>query len=206
MATYNTYPKDQVEFLEANAALMSRKELTELFNRKFGTNKSVNSIKSYCNARGFNSSSDGRFKNGHKSWQTGVRGDAYKSHFTEESFRRGTEGMLQANKTKKIGDEIVINGEPWVVTSLEYGIPFWERRKPKRRVVWESLYGEIPKDHRIVCLDGNPMNCSPANLYCMPSKFSPLLAKNRWWFGNAELTLAAIKWCELFYAIKAVEE
>lgn len=202
MARYNTYSVEQEEFLKANAPLLSRKELTERFNEKFGTSKSVLAIKSWCNNRGYNSSSDGRFQDGNVSWQTGLRGDDFKAHYTKESFTLMTEKMLDSNKTRKIGDEIVIDGVPWIVTSLDYGIPFHNRRQPKRRVVWERLHGEIPKDHCIICLDGNPMNCDPSNLYCMPIQFRTVLAQNQWWFGNAELTLTAIKWCELYYAIK----
>lgn len=204
MATYNTYPAEQEQFLKENAPLMSRKELTERFNREFGTNRSVSGIKAFCNSRGYNSSADGRFKKGDVSWQKGLSSEEFKSHYTEESFQRGIEGMRQANKTKKIGDEIIIAGVPWIVTSLEYGVPFHERRQPKRRVVWEQLHGEIPKDHCIVCLDGDPMNCAPENLYCMPIRFRPIMAKNRWWSTNPELTRTAIKWCELHYALKDV--
>lgn len=202
MGRYNTYPVEQVEFLKENAPSMSRKELTDQFNEKFGTSKSVRAIKSYCNARGYYSPSDGRFQEGNVPWQTGLRGEEFKSHYTTESYARMRKAVNEAKKTRKIGDEIVIDGVPWVVTSLDYGVPFCERRQPKRRVVWERLHGEIPKDHCIICLDGNPMNCDPSNLYCMPIQFRTVLAKNKWWFGNAELTLAAIRWCELFYALK----
>lgn len=204
MATYNTYPAEQQAFLKENAPLMSRKELTKRFNEKFDANKSVLAIKSYCNFRGWNSSSDGRYKDGHISWQTGLRGEDFKSHYTEESFQRGIEGMRQANKTRRIGDEIIIKGVPWIVTSLEYGIPFCDRRIPKRRYVWEQLHGEVPKDHCVICLDSNPMNCDPSNLYCMPKRYRVMLAKNNWWFKDKELILTAIKWCELFCAIKEV--
>lgn len=206
MGRYNTYPLEQDDFLKANAPLMSRKELTERFNEKFGTNKGVRAIKSYCNNRGYNSSSDGRFHDGNVSWQTGLRGEDFKSHYTEESYQRMRRAVEEAKKTRKIGDEIVVDGVPWIVTSLDYGVPFHERRQPKRRVVWEQLHGAIPKDHCIICLDGNPMNCDPSNLYCMPTCFRPILAKNKWWFGNAELTLAAIKWCELFYVLKGATD
>lgn len=202
MATYNTYSIEQEEFLKENAPLMSRKELTERFNEKFGTDKGVRAIKTYCNNRGYNASSDGRFQEGHVSWQTGVCGDDFKSHYTDESFTRLTEKMINANKTKKIGDEIIKNGEPFIIVSVDYSLPHDKRRQPKRRVVWEQLHGEIPKDHCVICLDGNPMNCDPSNLYCMPIQFRTILAKNKWWFGNAELTLAAIRWCELHYALK----
>lgn len=202
MGTYNTYSQEQICFLKENAPLMNRSELTKKFNDVFRANRSVSGIKAFCNRMGFYSPSDGKFKKGHVSWQTGLRGDEFKSHYSEETFQRSVERMCQANKTRNVGDEIIIDGEPWIVTSLEYGVPFHKRRQPRRRVVWEKLHGEIPSDHCIVCLDGNPMNCEPANLYCMPIRFRPLIAKNRWWFGNAELTLTAIKWCELFYAIR----
>lgn len=205
MAIYNTYSVEQEEFLRENAPLMSRKELTAQFNTKFGTKKSVLGIKQYCNSRGYNSSSTGRFQTGHISWQTGLRGEEFKSHYTEESFQRGIEGMRQASKTKKIGDEIIIDGVPFIVTSLEYKVPYHDRRTPKRRYVWEQLHGEIPKDHCIICLDGDPMNCDHSNLYCLPIRYRGMLSKNNWWFKDPELILTAIKWCELFCAIKERE-
>lgn len=204
MAIYNTYSVEQEEFLKENAPLMSRKKLTERFNEKFGANRTVPGIKAFCNSRGYNSSSTGRFQEGHISWQTGLSGEEFKSHYTEESFQRGIEGMRQANKTRKIGDEIIRHGIPMVVVSLEYGRPFDERVQPKRRVVWEQLHGEIPKDHCIIHLDGNHMNCDPSNLYCMPIRYRPILSKNNWWFKNPELILTAIKWCELFCTLKEV--
>ena len=202
MARYNTYSVEQEEFLKANAPLLSRKELTERFNERFGTTKNVRAIKSWCNNRGYNSSSDGRFQDGNVSWQTGLSGEEFKSHYTKESFQKLIDPMQQGKKTKKIGDEIIKDGEPYIIVSVDYSLPHDKRRQPKRRVVWEQLHGEIPKDHCIICLDGNPMNCEPSNLYCMPIQFRTVLAKNQWWFGNAELTLTAIKWCELYYAIK----
>lgn len=202
MARYNTYSVEQEEFLKANAPLLSRKELTDWFNERFGTNKSVLAIKSWCNNRGYNASSDGRFQDGNVSWQKGLSGDDFKAHYTKESFTRMTEKMIDSNKTKKIGDEIVKDGVPYIIVSIDYSLPHDKRRQPKRRVVWEQLHGEIPKDHCVICLDGNQMNCDPSNLYCMPIQFRTILAQNQWWSGNAELTLTAIKWCELYYAIK----
>ena len=202
MATYNTYSVEQQAFLKENAPLMSRKELTERFNEKFKVNKSVLAIKSYCNYRGWNSSEDGRYKEGNVSWQTGLSKEEYKAHFTEESFARSLKKIQEMKKTHKLGDEVIRDGIPQIVVSLEYGIPFDDRVAPKRRVVWEKLYGEIPKDHCIINLDGNPMNCDPSNLYCMPKRYVPLLAHNKWWFKDSELILTAIKWCDLFYTLR----
>jgi hypothetical protein len=204
MAIYNTYSNEQIDFLKINAPLMSRKELTERFNEKFQTSKSELAIKSYCNNRGFNSSSDGKFKDGNISWQTGLNKEEFKSHYTEESFNRLLTPMLNANKTLKIGDETIKHGIPHIVISVDYDIPFESRIIPKRRYVWIQAHGEIPETHCIIHLDGDDQNCDIDNLYCMPTRFKPLIAKNQWWTGNRELTLTAIKWCELFYAIRDV--
>lgn len=202
MGRCKKYTEEQERFLADNARMMSRKALTEFFNLRFNTCKSEQAIKVWCNRRGYNSASTGRFEKGCETWQKGLKGEEFKKHFTEESLNRSLSKMHDACKTKKIGDEIIIDGEPWIVTSLEYGIKYSLRRKPKRRVVWERLYGEIPKDHCIICLDGDPMNCEPDNLYCLPIKYRAILSRNKWYFKDAQLTLAAIKWCELHFAIK----
>lgn len=202
MAIYNTYSEEQIEFLKVNAPRMSRQQLTECFNAVFHCDKSVIAIASYCNKREFNSSNDGRFKKGSIPWQKGLRGNEFKKHYTDESFKRMRAACTESNKTARIGDEIVINGVPWIIVSLDYSKPYWERREPKRRVVWEEANGKVPKGYCIINLDRNLMNCDIDNLYCMPTKYRPLIAKNGWWFEDRELTLAALKWCELFYTIK----
>ena len=206
MGTYNTYPKEQQDFLRDNAPSMSRKELTDTFNLKFSTDKSVRAIKSYCNARGFNSSNDGRFKNGNRSWQTGLNAEDFKSHYSEESFSKMTRNMIEANKTRKIGDTVVKSGIPHIVISTDYSIPFEQRIVAKRRYVWEKAHGEIPKDHMVLNLDGDPFNCDLSNLACVPTKYRPQLNKNGWLGKSKDITLTAIKWCELKYAIKDVQE
>ena len=206
MATYNRYPEEQQDFLRINAPVMSRKELTEQFNAKFGTNKTERAIKSYCNARGFNSSNDGRFKDGNRSWQTGLSKEEFKSHYTDESFSRLTNNMIEANKTRKVGDEIVKRGLPYIVISDDYSVPQDDRIMLKRRYIWEQAHGKIPETHMILNLDGNPMNCELSNLACVPIKYRPLLNKNRWLGKSKDLTLAAVKWCELTYVLKDFRE
>ena len=204
MGKYNTYSAAQQDFLKDNASLLSRSELAAAFNKRFGTAKSVRAIKSYCNARGWGAKTNGKFKRGNVSWQKGLSTEEFKAHYTQESYRRMRQKVADANKTKSIGDEIVIDGEPWVVASLDYSKPYYERRVPKRRYVWEQAYGAIPKDHCIINLDRDHLNCKLENLYCMPTRFRTILSKNGWWFADAQLTLTAIKWCELFYAIRGL--
>lgn len=202
MATYDAYLPEWEEFLKENALLMSRKELTEAFNARFGTNKTKSGIAQACCARGYSSSHTGRFEKGHRPWFAEMSSEERKAHYTEDSLRRATEASVKVTKKLKIGDEVVHDGIPYIVVSIETGLPFYKRIYPKRRYVWEQLHGNIPSTHCVVHLDGNQMNCNPCNLYCIPKGFKALLSRNKWWSDNAELTLTAIKWCELHYAIK----
>lgn len=206
MATYNTYTAEQERFLSVNAPLLSRKELTELFNRQFKENKSILAIKSWCNNRGLNSSNTGRFEPGNRSWQTGLKGEDFKRHYSEQSLDRMTQPMLAANKTAKLGDEYYHCGTIYVLTSIDYSLPFDKRRKPKRRVVWEQAHGTIPNDCCIIHLDGDPLNCELDNLYCLPLRLKGIMAKQRWFTDSREHTLAAIKLCELVEALRKFKE
>ena len=69
----------------------------------------------------------------------------------------------------------------------------------KHRLVWESAYGKIPKGGIVVFLDGDRSNFDLNNLYCTNKKITTVMIRNNWFSGNPELTLTAIKWCELHY-------
>lgn len=69
---------------------------------------------------------------------------------------------------------------------------------------WEKAYGSIPDGKRLIYLDSNKQNCNVSNLYFTDTKIQMRLGRNGWQSTNPELTLAAIKYLELFYAIKEV--
>lgn len=73
-------------------------------------------------------------------------------------------------------------------------------------MVWEETYGPIPKGYLIVNLDMDKLNLSIENLYCIPRKMALLMSKNKWWSKDAVITLTAIKYCELWYALKESED
>lgn len=201
MATYNRYTAEQQDFLREHCREMSRQELADSFNAKFGSTKSAGAIKSYCNLRGWYCGSDGRFQNGYRSWQTGLSKEEFRSHYSEDSYRKMVCTMREANKKLRVGDETMRHGIPMIVTSDDYTLRFEKRLTFKRRYVWEQANGPIPNGHRIIHLDGNPLNCELENLYCIPDKMVPILNKNHWLTSSREHTLAAIKLCELAIAL-----
>lgn len=203
-STNRYYSPEQKVFLEEYARLLSRKELTEAFNRKFGTHKTMQALKGWCNARGYNAASDGRFKEGDVTWQTGLSKEEFRSHYTEESFHQMLHPMREANIKYKIGDEITDHGtdDPYIVTSLDYSLDFHSRTTPKGRYIWEQAHGPVTEGYCVIYLDGNHKNCDLSNLACIPLKYRMIMAKNQWFTNSREHTLAAIKWCELFYAMR----
>ena len=58
------YTKQQEKFIFDNYKTLSNKELTKRFNKKFGTNKSVNSISLIKSSRGWLSGEKGNFAKG----------------------------------------------------------------------------------------------------------------------------------------------
>lgn len=198
------YSPEQERFLKENASRMGREALTDAFNQKFGTRKNTRAIKAWCNKRGYNAPSDGRFRDGNVSWQTGLSKEEFRAHYTEESFCRMLRPMRDANVKYKIGDETTDHGtdDPYIVTSLDYSLDFHSRMTPKGRYVWEQEYGPVPEGHCIIHLDGDRKNCDIENLACIPLRYRGILAKNRWYTDCRERTMAAILWCELYFALR----
>lgn len=80
-----------------------------------------------------------------------------------------------------------------------YQEPYW---LPIQKKIWQDHYGEVPEGKMVIFLDGNRENLDIENLYCIDRKIAAVMAKNRWYTNSIEHTLTAIKWCELFYAMK----
>lgn len=76
----------------------------------------------------------------------------------------------------------------------------------KQRLIYERHYGKIPPKHHIVFLDSNTDNFEIANLYCISMKAQTMMMRNGWFSENPDITLAAIKYCELQNALKERSE
>jgi len=80
-----------------------------------------------------------------------------------------------------------------------YSEPYW---KAKQKKTYEDHYGPVRKGKIVVFLDRNPENFDINNLYCVDRKILAIMNQNKWFTHDREHTLTAIKWCELFYALK----
>ena len=184
---------------------MPRQELTDNFNKRFGTNKCLSTIKAVCNNHGLYTGRDGRFTSETSPrWQKGLSKSDFKSHYSEESYSRMTKKMLQMEQENRaqVGDTIIRHGIPYIVVSEEPN-ELWDNRiKNKARYVYEQYHGKIQNDDMVLHIDGDKMNCDIDNLIILPQRYKPFFRWHHWWDLTGSALVAAIKWCELNELVK----
>ena len=164
------YTDEMISFIRDHSSKTTRKELTAMFNKKFNMNITMDSLQWICKSNN-------------------IKGTP--------NFVKGV--CPHKNTKYKIGDECFLAGEWRVITSIDEGVPILKRSEYKKRIVWEREYGEIPPKHCFIYLDGDKRNCELDNLACVPILWMRILNKNGWLKGNKDITLSALKWCELHY-------
>ena len=180
------YTAEEDAWLRENLDRYTYPELTERFNILFGTK--IKSVSDRCIKRlGL-----------HKAVNTGnlQKGDRI------------------AKTTLPVGSEVLRDGNLWVKVAdainecrdgrmpNKRNDPNWAR---KDEMVWTAEKGTIPDGYLLIHLDMDARNCEIGNLYLISRKVNFMMAKNGWYQRDKELTLTAIKWCELFYTLKGAE-
>lgn len=200
------FTKEQEDFIHKNAPTMYRKVLVAALNNTFGTDFKYNTVRSYCARHNlFAPGGTGKFDSSRTNWQKGLSKEEFKSHYSKESFEKMVGAMLESSKTHKIGDIVIRHGKKYIYINEDYGLHIDHRTQEYGRYLWEQAYGPIPNDFMIIYLDGDYMNCTLDNLVCIPTKYRSFLRHNSWWQSPAEIKKAALKWCELYYALKDAE-
>lgn len=77
---------------------------------------------------------------------------------------------------------------------------------PKQKAVYERAFGKIPDNMFVVFLNGDKTDYSLKNLYATDRAIHAQMCSNGWYSEDAEITLAAIKLCELNRAIRTVQK
>ena len=203
------------------------RELTAGFNDAFGEDRSVDSIKHHCrklmlqrNNRSFSEDEDRWLSEHSKDGSYLEVAAAFNRIFgknrTPQVIKVHCNRELHVGfKNRKfvnvcpIGTEVVRHGFVWVKLSdipckkglkLQSGVVNWRQ---KSHVVWEQHYGSAPPEgYTIVFLNRDTRDCSIENLYAVSPRVLREMSKKKWWSTDRALTLTAIKWCELFYAMK----
>lgn len=225
------FTAEQDDWLRRNhSAEKLIREITAEFNAAFGENRSADTMKHHCrklllqrNNRFFSEEED-RWLSEHS------RDGSYlevAAEFNRVFGQTRTPVVIKVHcnralhagfKNQKysnsfpIGTEVIRCGFVWVKVSnihceksgkLTSSVVNWRQ---KSHIVWEQHYGSAPPEgYTIVFLNRDTKDCRIENLYAVSPRVMREMSKKKWWSTDRELTLAAIRWCELFYAMKEAE-
>ena len=226
MAKINLYTEEQNAFLQDIKGKDTYKNIANKFNEKFGTSITKEAIRRKI-ARGLYVSHVSKYTQEQEDFlreQSHIYSlakvkaafkEKYGMDITKQAITDRCRRVYHTAPTKaqdkadykqywsesQIGDEAEKDGKIIVKISDKPNTKFgnW---KYKHWHIWEQCNGQVPKEYRVIFLDGNNRNFDINNLACVPLKYVCLLANNHWKFENAELTKSAIEWCELYFALK----
>ena len=172
------FTAEQDAWLLEQAPHLSRKETTRLFNELFDDNRTEEVLKVHCNR--------------------------------ELEIKRTKTTRANSQRTrcdvKPIGAETVYNGYTFVKVTDENMGNFYDNWELKQRVLWRKLHGEIPPKHQVIFLNRDRSDFNEENLYCVSSAINAIMIKNKWYSTDRNITLTAIKWCELHFALKGAND
>ena len=174
---YINWTPEEDKWLKKYSSSMSRKELHKLFIQQF---REVNfdAFKGHCINNKFYTLNDSKFQKGHRSWQTGLKGDAYRKHFTEETYNRSIKQVVLNNRKHHVNDIYNRGGRLRILISEESGKGPDRRSISYNKYLYEKHYGiTLEKDECVINLDGDIYNTSIENLYKINKQTLMLLNK-----------------------------
>lgn len=133
----------------------------------------------------------------------------YKGIVSKRTFTDSQKDFLISNRKlssfalqKAYNEEFDENvSDTWIRRKLfDLGIS-----KEYKKFVWERQNGKIPKGYTIINLNNDDSDNSIDNLYLVSQKAKKLMKKNNWISCDKNLTMVAIKYCELYYKLKGSE-
>lgn len=196
------YTKEQHEFLVKYYQLYDRNILTKMFNETFNENRNPNAVQTYLEKHHISSPRSGKFEKGNIPFNKGVPLSEWMS---EEGIERIKATQFDKEKTinnsnynhKNVGDEYVdCYGYIHIKVGYNTGNKAQRFWKMKHHLVWEQNYGPIPKGHKIIFLDGNPLNCDISNLKCVADDVHLYMNQYGFYKHSSEVTEAGIAVCE----------
>lgn len=185
------YTQEHVDFLRENIEGTPFKDLTEMFNKRFGLDVSMNSVVSLADRHGLH--------NKRITLMKGWEPTQFKKGHTP--FNKGKKGLTSANKTsfKKgnkphnwvpIGSERITK-DGYIQIKVQEGKQ-QHNWKSKHILIWEEHNGPVPKGHKVIFGDGNLRNFDINNLILVTDAQMLFLNRNGLVKNDAEITKVGI--------------
>lgn len=176
------------KWLAKNVKGITLKELTNRYNKKFNMNLSESTIANRKNKLNLHSGiTGGQFQKGHVPQNKGKTWDEYMSKESQERSRKTTfkKGNIPPNH-REIGKER-IDSDGYVLVKIQDG-HLNKNWVLKHRLIWESMYGNIPTGYKIMFADGNKGNFDIKNLILVSDAEELIMNQNKFVKDNSDLT------------------
>jgi hypothetical protein len=166
------YLPHHIRFLKGIVKGRSYAEITEMFNKEFGFEISVEAMGTVLNNHNLKNGRDCRIKPGNIPPNKGKKG------YCPPGSEKGWFQPGQSTNKMPIGSER-INGDGYVDVKIRNlsGKP-WKNWKGKHRIIWEKAHGKIPRGHVVIFADGDKLNFALENLLLV--SHGELAVMNRW--------------------------
>lgn len=191
------YSQEMKQWLRDNVKGRSLIQLTEDFNKHFGSSfktTQIGHLKGDLNLRNGN---DSRFKKGQAPSNKGQKlSEAHKEKLKDKWFQKGHKPV----NYREIGTEY-INSDGYVTVKVSHN-----KWKLKQKLVWEAHHGPIPKGYVIVFLDRNITNCNIENLKLVKRSTLTRLTTLKLRSDNSLATEAGINIIEIMEEAKRREK
>lgn len=151
---------------------MPRRDLHASFVARFARPEiSADNIKALCTRKGWKTGRDGCFVKGQTPLNKGKRCAEGKGgrhpNARRTQFKAGERTGIAARNYKPIGYERITE-DGYRERKVNDDLPFKNRWKLVQRIEWEAANGPIPEGYALKCLDGDKLNCDPANWEPIP--------------------------------------
>lgn len=188
------FTDEQDAFLRANVTGISNKELTDLFNKRFGLQLIVEQIKTAKRNRSLSNGIGQGFKHGFIPWN------------------KGTKGLVKPNRTtyqvghkphnyRPVGSELTTKHGYIVVKVADPDI-----RKYKHVLVWEAAHGPVPKNHAVIFADKDKTNFDLDNLILVHKSLLGTLNMNKLITTDAESTKTGVLIAEIIQKVSKLQK
>ena len=156
-----------IKYMRENAEGKSNIELTEIVNKRFNTDFSVEQIKGIKSRKKISSGLTGRFQKGNIPWNKSKKG-WYATGTEKTRFKTGN---IPSNHREVGSERITKDGY------IEVKVEEPNKWRLKHIVVYEQQHGVVPKGYAVIFLDGDKKNTDISNLKLVTR--SELLIMNR---------------------------
>ena len=217
---FEAFTDEQDDWIRERYFTMQLKDLTNEFNHHFNAKRSYEVMKQRCRktlklSHKFTNEMRQYLKDNYYNCSRKELTEKFNKHFgqnhSEQSIRVICNKMgLKFSENKERLSKIHSISKYPAGRIVKFSNGYWNIKEADGHYkllsthIWEEKYGKKPNGYSIIFLDRNKDNCTLDNLYCVSGRVNRELLKKGWYFSNPDLTMLAIKWAELFYALKDV--